>query len=151
MAIWGHFREQNILLASATWLLVCLPAGCSSEEAGPELIPVSGIITVDGNPLPLAGISFRPDETKGNSSPYQPGGTADENGKYDLIAAAKQGASPGWYKVVVFPYSPPPGTNGVPKTAVPFNKKYSNPNTTDLSIEVKAGTAPGAYDLKLTK
>ncbi len=151
MPIRGHVREQNRLLVSVTWFLVCLSAGCSSEEAGPELIPVSGKITVDGNPLPLAGISFRPDDTQGNTSPYQPGGTADENGKYNLVAAAKQGAPPGWYKVVVFPYSPPPGSNGVPHTTVPFNKKYSNPNTTDLIIEVKAGTAPGSYDLELTR
>lgn len=133
-------------LIAAAWLV-----GCGSQEEGPVLVPVLGTITVDGNPLPKAGISFRPDSSKGNNAPYQPGGAADENGKYELIAAAKKGAPPGWYKVVVFPYSPPPGGEAPQASLPPFNKKYSNPSTTDLSIEVKEGAPAGAYDLQLTK
>jgi len=144
-----RFQIAGLLLAGlvvTSWL-----SGCGSQEKGPELIPVSGTITVDGNPLPKAGISFRPDASKGNTAPFEPGGAADENGKYELIAAAKKGAPPGWYKVVVFPFSRPPGMGAPQVKSKPFNKKYSNPKTTDLSIEVKAGAAAGAYDLQLTK
>ena len=37
-----------------------------------------------------------------------------------------------------------------PKVKLPtFDKKYSDPATTELRIEVKADAPPGAYDLEL--
>jgi len=151
MSDWNWNDVRKSISALAACLLVLSLGGCGNQEQGPTLVPVSGTISVDGTPIPKAGISFRPDKSKGNSAPYQPGGAANDQGKYELIAAAKQGAPPGWYKVVVFPYSPPPG-GPAPTISIPeFNKKYSNPDTTDLSIEVKADAPPGAYDLELTK
>jgi len=128
-----------------------LTSGCGAKEEGPTLVPVSGTITVDGTPIARAGISFRPDESKGNTAPYQPAGSADENGKYELITAAKKGAPPGWYKVVVFPYSPPPGGEAPAVPPASFDAKYSDPETTDLMFEVKEGEESVSIDLKLTK
>ncbi|QDT81695.1 hypothetical protein [Gimesia maris] len=150
MTDWYHRRFGNRLLSELGLLLTaCCLSSCSSQEAGPTLVPVSGMVRVNGEPLPKVGISFRPDAEQGNTAPYQPGGAADDTGKYELIAAAKNGAPPGWYKVVVFPYTPPPG-GGAPKVKLPtFDKKYSDPATTELRIEVKADAPPGAYDLEL--
>jgi hypothetical protein len=55
--------------------------------------------------------------------------------------------------VVVIPYSPPPAGGEMPKAAqLNFNKKYTDVETTDLSIEVKADAPPEtSYDLKLNK
>lgn len=109
-------------------------------------------MTVDGVPSEGAGVSFRPDAGKGNMVEWFPTGVADKEGRFTLTTTAKPGAPPGWYKVVVMPYSPPP-FGGDAKKAAPqaFNAKYSNPDTTDLRVEVKQDPAPGSYDLKLKK
>ena len=139
---------------------VCLPAvfcaillvGCGGGDEGPKLVPVSGVVTVDGAPLATANVSFRPDTSKGNTVPYEPGGAADGTGRFELTTTARKGAPVGWYKVVVFAPTPPRTSGDAPKVGPPpFNAKYSDAARTDLSIEVKAGAVAGAYDLKLTK
>lgn len=151
MSRWNYFEEQKVLLVLSVWFLASLLVGCDSQQEGPKLVPVSGKIMVNGKPLPMVGVSFRPDKSKGNTSVYHPGGAADQNGRYELVAAAKPGAPPGWYNVVIFPNTPSPGSSGVPKVTEPFNKKYSNPKTTDLSVEVKEGATPEAYNFQLSK
>lgn len=124
-------------------------AGCSSPS-GPVLVPVKGVVTVDGSPVAGLGVSFR-GETKPGHPEYFPGGSTDANGVYSLITAGKDGAPEGTYKVVVFPPSSPPGVEA-PKVAPPtYNKKYLAPETTDLTVEVVAGQSAGIYDLKLSK
>lgn len=140
-------RKFSIAVIAA----VCFLPGCGGET-GPELVAVTGIVTVDGQPFPKANVSFRPDEAKGNKFPqYLPAGVADENGKYELVTTARPGAPPGWYKVVVIAPSPPPGAEAPKVGPPPFDKKFSNPDLTDLEVEVKAGAEPGVYDLKLSK
>lgn len=144
------FPWRPVVCGLGMWMLFSC-SSCDKKDAGPELVPVSGTIRVDGKPLAKAGISFRPDETRGNRTSYQPGGTSDENGKYELRAAAKSGAPPGWYKVVVFPYAPAPGGDAPEVPPLPFDEKYADPDTTDLNVEVKAGEGPVTIDLELTK
>ena len=131
---------------------VSLIIGCGGSDDGPKLVPVSGKVTLAGSPLPEVGISFRPDKAKGNKSVHEPSGTADAEGKFELVAAAKNGAEVGWYKVVIIPAAPAPKGGEMPQVGPPpFSVKYTDVTTTDLSIEVKSGAAPGAYDLTLTK
>jgi hypothetical protein len=146
----GQSIRVRWLVSTAFGLIVTAGLiGCGKE--GPTLVPVAGTVTVDGAPIAGAGVSFRPDASKGNKAGYNPGGSTDAEGKYELIAAAKPGAPPGWYKVLVFPPSTAPGAEP-PKVSPPsYNKKYMDAEATDLSFEVKAGAAPGAYDIKLTK
>lgn len=142
----------NVCLVVFAFLTVSQFIGCGSSDDGPKLVPVSGKVALAGSPLPAVGISFRPDTAKGNKSVHEPTGTADSEGKYELVAAAKNGAEVGWYKVVIVPASPAPMGGEMPQVGPPpFNVKYTDVTTTDLSIEVKADAAPGAYDLTLTK
>lgn len=128
-----------------------LAAGCGGDE-GPKLVPVSGTVTLDGNPLPDVAVTFHPDQAKGNKSGLIPAATANAQGKYELEASAKKGAEVGWYKVLVIASSPQPKGGEMPQVVPPpFNKKYMDAETTDLSIEVKADATPGSYDLKLAK
>lgn len=125
-------------------------AGCG--EKGPVLYPVSGTVTVDGQPLDKGGVSFQPDESKGNKLGLFPAGMTDPSGKYELMTASKQGAPAGHYKIVVIPYTPPPFGGEVPKgAAIPFNKKFSDPKATELSLEVGKSSKPLVFDIKLTK
>jgi hypothetical protein len=53
--------------------------------------------------------------------------------------------------VVVIAPSPPPGAEAPKVGPPPFDRKFTELEQTDLSIEVKAGAPPGSYDLDLTK
>lgn len=136
------------LLTVATVLMGCGGGG----EQGPKLSSVTGKVTLDGNPLPGAGVTLHPDTAKGNTAQYLPAGIADSQGNYELIAATKKGAPAGWYKVVVVAPVPPRTGGEAPKVGPPpFNIKYTDAAKSDLSVEVKDGAAAGAYDIKLTK
>jgi hypothetical protein len=147
-------RNRFCLAAYAPFLGIFVGAllvGCGANE-GLDLIPVSGKVSLPDGPLAGVGISFRADASKGNNTPHIPSGTTDAEGKYELTAGGAKGAPAGWYKVVVMPPAPAPTGGEVPKPGPPpFDPKYSDAATTDLSIEVKSAAAPGAYDLNLEK
>jgi hypothetical protein len=72
---------------AAGGLLVAM-VGCSS--GGPQFVPVSGVITLDGKPYGNAVISFQPIGTGGN--PYPGRGSSaftDENGRFVLMCDGK--------------------------------------------------------------
>lgn len=132
-------------------LIITVICGCGKND-DLDLVPVAGKVILPAGPLAGIGVSFRPDTTKGNSTPHIPSGTTDTEGKYELITGGRKGAPPGWYKVVLAPPTPGPTGGEMPKsTPSPFAAKYQNVTTTDLQIEVKSGATPGAYDLKLDK
>ena len=72
-------------------MLVML-AGCG----GPKLLPVSGVVTLDGQPVAEAGVMFLPVE-KGQAT----GGTTDATGKFELATTNRIGVAPGQYRVTV--------------------------------------------------
>ncbi len=148
----NHHRFREICVVLLAVITAPMLIGCGGSDDGPKLVPVSGVVSLDGKPLPGVGVSFQPDAAKGNKSVLVPSGTANAEGKYELVAAAKNGAEVGWYKVVIVPATPAPMGGEMPQVGPPpFNVKYTAPTTTDLSIEVKAGATAGAYDLKLSK
>ena len=79
-------------------LLAVVLAGCGSNSL---MVPVSGTVRLDGQPLVNASVSFVPD---GNGK--QATGTTDEKGKFVLSTIdPRDGAMPGTYKVVIAPNS----------------------------------------------
>jgi len=91
-------RARLVLLLA---LLVVLSTGCGPK--GPptfDVAPVKGTVTMQGQPLADADVTFYFDGT-----PPQGyiGSTAktDSAGKYELITNAQKGAPPGSYKVTV--------------------------------------------------
>jgi hypothetical protein len=101
-------------------------------------------------------VLFKPDASKGNTSPFEPTGTVDASGTYTLRTEGKTGAPPGWYKVVVTargdaPVAHPKGQqNHRPVSTSLVPAKYGEVRTTDLVIEVVEHPSTSAYDLKLT-
>src|SRR5262245_43695839 len=82
-------------------LLALLAAGCGDDI---ERTPVPVRVLVDGQPLrgKAGSVLFKPDLSRGPASSHEAAGTIDEEGGYVLFTEGKKGASPGWYKVVVF-------------------------------------------------
>jgi hypothetical protein len=113
-------------------LMACL-AGCG--KTGPELAPVTGRITLDGQPLENADIVFQPDGSKPPST-----GRTSADGRYEL--AYKRGVMGGMI-----------GSNTVRITISP--EVVSNPpsiparyNTeSELKKEVKSGQNEFNFDL----
>ncbi|MFW6172061.1 MAG: carboxypeptidase-like regulatory domain-containing protein, partial [Planctomycetota bacterium] len=73
--------------------LFCL--GCG--DSGPERGYVEGTVTMDGEPLPDAVVTFQPEDTGRPSY-----GKTDENGHYELqYTSDKKGALVGMHRVTI--------------------------------------------------
>lgn len=77
-----------------------LLSGCGDANTGPETVPVSGTVTLDGKPVSGAQVTFV-HET------FAAFGETDANGKYELVP----GAVPGENKIVLSKWEggPAPG------------------------------------------
>ena len=131
------------LLAAVVVLTAC---GC-----GGGYTPVKGKATVDDKPVPSGSVLFYPDKEKGNTATGEPQGIITD-GSYEMTTNGNPGVPPGLYKVVVnAAESGEPDSSANPTPRKPLiASKYNKLETTDLSVEVKAGAPDGAYDLKLS-
>ncbi|HEX5472522.1 MAG TPA: carboxypeptidase regulatory-like domain-containing protein [Lacipirellulaceae bacterium] len=104
-------------------LLVAL-MGCT--QSGPQIAPVHGRVTLDGQPLKYAGVVFR------SPGKNPSGGTTDENGNYELIyKLGVKGAPVGMNQVSILQDTRRvPGPQRVPAR---YNEK------SELQHEVKPG------------
>jgi hypothetical protein len=123
-------------------------AGCGGSE-GPSTIPVSGKVTLNGEPLTSGEVAFVPKEGDGTRRPGI--GRIEEDGTFVLMSHSKEGVEPGDYKVVVYPVASDDG--GEKKDAAtisPIPEKYRKTETTDLEATVDASTKDEelAFDLK---
>jgi hypothetical protein len=141
-------------LSCLPWLLgAALAAGCGGSSA--KLVPISGKVTVDGQPVTSGQVSFLPlKEGEGVNAKAAEGslpasGQIEANGEYKLFTNGKEGAPLGKYKVIVTPAMMPTGGKAAP--SAPFNAKFFDAKRTPLTRDVVSGAAAGAYDLKLTK
>jgi hypothetical protein len=89
-----------------SWYLACLVSaiclgvlGCGGSVGGPKPVKVKGTVTLDGQPLPDATVTFLPtnkDEGK------QATGMTNSQGSFELTTySTADGAIPGEYSVVV--------------------------------------------------
>jgi hypothetical protein len=88
--------------AGAALAVLALAAGCGG---GRKIVPVSGVVTVDGEPAKNVVVSFQPLQEKAGDNPGR-GSSAytDENGRYTLIYdGEKPGALTGKHRVRISP------------------------------------------------
>lgn len=132
--------------------------GCGKELDPNEALlkPVSGTVTLDGQPLARAKISFIPTgDTKGQGGE----GVTGENGTYKLTTyRGGTGAVPGNYKVIISKRLMPDGSevpldDKTPPIESPAREilppTYSNQQTSKLTATVPA--TGGTVDFPLTK
>ena len=120
---------------------ICFPlAGCGHNPDLPPLAPVSGKVTLDGKPIDpriRLHVQFIPDSASGTRGPAGSGGVA-EDGSYSIITAGEDGAIVGTHTVRV-----------VARPSTSVLKRYENPKTSGLSVEVVADQE-NTIDLPLT-
>ena len=124
------------------WCLVIgafLLAGCGGPEH-PAVGRVSGVVTLDGQPLPEATVMFQPANGRGSVA------TTDSAGKYSLIYLdGVPGAVLGAHTVII--RTEIPGEDGQPPIAKEkLPKRYHD--QTELTAEVKPGSNTFNFDLR---
>jgi hypothetical protein len=112
--------------------------GCGGGPDLPPVADVSGVVTIDGKPLPRGTIQFVPDESKG------PGGATavgriGSDGRYTLKTAGVEGAIVGFHKVGVHALGEEPKDETAPPPRPIIPSRYFDPDTSGLTAEVKAG------------
>jgi hypothetical protein len=126
-------------------VLAAAGCGCARSDRLP-LIPVGGVVTLDGKPLGGAAIGFAPiGTTPGNGA----SGRTDKDGKYELTASYRgKGVPPGEYRVVVTKLVMPDGSEvAVGPSLIPLEARgkqivparYSNLMRTELKATVHNG------------
>lgn len=150
---------------------VILGIGCS-PKAGVSTVPVTGIVTIDGSPAEGIAVTFSPQSPGARTA----AGITDANGRFTLnTPGGGEGAVPGSYKVVfaavgggqAAPAGDPRAAGGAlspeqmkqikeaqakPPAGGPAIKlpaKYTSVDTSDFTVEVKAGAKNEfTFDLK---
>jgi hypothetical protein len=133
-----EFVSCFVLRISCLALAFCL-WGCGGP-AHPDVGRVSGVVTLDGQPLPEATVMFQPAEGRASIA------TTDSAGKYSLIYLdGVPGAKLGPHTVII--RTEIPGEDGQPPIAKEkLPKKYHD--QTELTAEVKPGS--NTFDFPLT-
>lgn len=81
---------------SIVLLSLIATAGCSSNQGYPELIPVTGKVTLDGTPVAGLRVNFEPGEGRRSS------GVTNQSGEYVLeYMDQKKGAIAGQHRVTI--------------------------------------------------
>ena len=130
-----------MLRARIQWIQICVlflfVAGCGGAGDAPKLNPVHGKVTLDGQPLPNAIVSFIP--PKGPPS----GAITDAEGKYEMrFKTGAVGAVVATHSVTVSTDMDGSGAPGAEKVPPKFNKE------TTLSAVVKEGPNEHNFDLQ---
>ena len=144
----------------ATWICVIsllTVAGCGGGRSSdqPDIVPVTGTVTLDGEPAASVGVMFFPTGATPGTTYYA---NTDDSGHYELLAGGGgKGAPAGEYKVTCSKYVNPDGspftsdTGESPemlgaKESLP--PKYSDQSKTELKATVPAGG--GTVDFAIT-
>lgn len=148
-------------IRSSIFLVLGITAatGCGKPEP-PARVPVSGVVTIEGQPVPSALVTFYP-SFDGFGGEVIAEGVTDAGGRYTLAGPLGPGACLGKHKVTVADAPTPEDAReqsvaGQQRmqafikslTNRPIGTKFGTLATTPLEVEVTAGA--GGYDLPLT-
>lgn len=127
--------------------------GADKSMALPKTSLATGVVKLDGKPLPSATVTFIP---QGTTKGIECIGLTDEAGKFKLQQIrGTEGAPPGEYKVVISRFLKPDGSPVGP-TEAPANvqaaeslpPRYSDAQWTTLTASVPASGGDFPFELK---
>lgn len=122
-------------------VLLALLAGCNGGDAGPETIPVTGVVTFKGAPVVGATLTFFADGQGTNAA-----ATSDDDGKfeafttYEMGKSVKKGMTAGKYDVTLTKLGTASVKGGAlqpPKNLLP--EKYRSVNSSEITVTVTPG------------
>jgi len=132
--------------------------GCSKTP--PTIVPVEGIVTINGQPLPSATVTFVP-MVQGFGAEYIATGTTDDKGHFKAVCPAGPGAGACENRVTVGDAPAPEkarGLSGEAQTELsrytaglknrPIPSDYGTAAKTPLVINVAAGQTEYKLELK---
>jgi hypothetical protein len=132
-------------------LALALLTGCG--ESGPATVPVRGVVTYNGTPLPKGSVVFAPvDPSKCK------GGTAaiGRDGRFRAATTKPgDGLMPGEYKVAVTSYlvdqvnTPPPELAKLKDGGLATPSKYTDVGTSGLVLSVTPADAAKEFKIEL--
>lgn len=140
--------------------LALLNGGCAPKL--PPIVPVSGTVYLNGEPLPFARIEFVPD-LKHFGAETNSTAITDENGRFTLVCNLQQqpGAVVAAHHVTVMEHTPDEmrGMSAKAQQQLseyqaklknrPIPEVYASVSQSPLTVEIKAGQS--TYDLQLTR
>lgn len=148
-----NLRRAGVLTGTLIAALSLTAAGCSSKT---PLASVSGVVMLDGKPMPEALVEFLPDSDKGTHGPVS-GGMTDAEGRFQLVCYEGKlpGAVVGRHRILVqdarsIPQAvsdatpvkpPPPKPSRIPTI-------YASVAETPLREEVKPGAQTVTVEVK---
>lgn len=154
MAGLSDMPHRSVMVAVCLAGLALVVGGCGRPL--PEVVPVRGVVTVDGKPVVLMDVVFQP-------LPGTPGagavGRTGSDGRFEMVAIVGgatrvlPGARPGRYRVVFAEpelYTP----DGMPQRrpaeagAITVPHKYMDANASPPEVEVIAGMPDVVLDLQ---
>ncbi len=139
---------------SLVLMTLIVVSGCGRDARLPNLVPVEGRVTLDGQPLANATITFIP---SGNTVGRGAGAMTDDSGTYRLKEQdGSQGTAVGSYRVVISKLVNSDGSDFVGDRLGPMDTnarellpaRYSDFGRTESTAEVVDGG--GTIDLKLS-
>ena len=140
----------NAQLKCYLTVAVCtLLSGCNTK--GYDLAPVSGVVTLDGKPIPGTLVNFQPVGKDGKVPGPGSTGRCDEAGRYSLKTIRDDpGAVVGTHRVRIYSFSPESPVSqdsgvGLPKEQFPNRYNYDS----SLTFDVESSGSEAA-DFKLT-
>ena len=155
-------KKQAVLIGIVVVSIIILSAAYISEmesrKRPPTLLPVSGVVSLNGEPLKKVIVRFIPKTNDG--SEYIASGITDDDGRYTLMCNDLPGACAGENQVLVQETQPPvlpKDERGHPKTEeyykslggrpIPpqYGKVVTSPITVEVTVEKKK------YNINLTR
>jgi hypothetical protein len=127
---------------------------CGCKKSAPPIVPVTGIVMLDGQPLPKAEVRFYPQE-EGLPSNYIGMAVTDDNGRYTLMTNGQSGGCAGVNKITIAE-GPPPDNARVQGAFEAYKQTLKNRPIPDrfgrlsaetLTITVAAGQSEYPIDL----
>lgn len=143
-------RTLSAICIAGFFVVSLTLVGCGRREV---LGPVSGVVTIEGEPVPRATVIFDNDQL----GVHMLSEAADEQGRYIVRMANGDGLPLGEYDVRVCPpvqdhalgpiKAPPPGAENDPyRDTIPM--RYRERDTSNLKLTVKADTNNLDVDMK---
>ncbi len=134
-------NSNNAMGRSTLALLVCmmLVMGCESKPY--SLVPVAGIVTLDGKPVPGAVVNFQPQGTDGKSPGPGSTGRCDAEGRFALNTIRDEpGAVVATHNVRIYSYSPESPVasdtdSGPRKEIIPDRYNYASVLTCEIPAD----------------